>query len=99
MRSNVGAHAGFIKSNVTISSNAEYLEIDASCLFDLVLVGRAVTLNIVRCHHPLWNVNVLWVYIDMIKKVRVHELPVALWMFPVDTDIFIEIEGDDVPKR
>ena len=51
---------------------------DAACVFDHLLVLLTLSLQVFSV--AVQNVSVLWVYVDVLKEVLVHEGMVALWV-------------------
>jgi len=85
------AGARLIEGNVSIWPNTSNKQPDAACVFDHLLVLLALSLQIFSV--AVQNVSVLWVDVDVLEEVLVHEGMVALWVVSGQFNILIHVES------
>ena len=94
-----GGEAGIrlIERDMAVHADAAQKEGDAAVGGDLFFIAGALSLRIVR--HAVENVDVFRLHVcEMVEKVVVHEVPVALVMLLGQAQILVHIERDHVGK-
>ena len=82
---------------MAVHADAAQKEVDAAVGGDLFFIAGALSLRIVR--HAVENVDVFRLHVcEMVEKVVVHEVPVALVMLLGQAQILVHIERDHVGK-
>ncbi len=76
---------------MTVSADAQELDVYAACLPDGVFIFEAVGIDIFRL--PLQAVDVFTPDVDMGEQVIVHVVSITLGMILLEPEILIEIEG------
>jgi hypothetical protein len=88
-----------VEADVAGAPDAEKLEVKSTCLTDRFFVGGAMRVDLILWHDPARKVDVGCRNVDVIEQIPVHESPVALRMIAIETEVFIEVEGDDPGER
>ena len=95
----LGGRAGFVETDMTIVTDPEHLEIDAARLANGSFIARTVGSEILIGNRAVRDVDILGRDIKMVEEAEVHELPVALCMAALESEVLVEIEGDDIGER
>ena len=85
--------AGLVEADVSVASDAEDLELDASEVFHLGLVAFALGDDVVG--ESVEEVDVCGVEVDVLEEVVLHEAPVALLVVVGEAEVLVEVEGVD----
>ena len=83
---------------MAVVADAKNLQIDATCSFDLCLVGSAIALNVFLLPLAIGQVHISRVYIDMVEQRAVHKGPIALHGFALQRIVFVKVERHYVFK-
>ena len=82
---------GLVEANVTVSSNAENLNVDTAKLTYLLLVCLAECVNVLCL--TVGNVCISLVNVDLIEEVLVHKVTVALIVVGSYGIVFVKVYG------
>ena len=85
--------ARLVKADVAVLSKPQKLQVRAAKAFYLLIIGSARGFPVRG--HPVRHKSVRLVDIDMIEELMVHEIPVALFICPVQPSVFIQIDRSD----
>ena len=80
------------------STNTQNLKIQATNFSNFSFVIQAVISNIFFIQSSIRNMNILSLYIDVIKKLFIHKPNIALFGFRMHGVIFVKIKGDHILK-
>src|SRR6188768_1077252 len=94
----MNAGTGFIKTNMTINSNAKNLQIDATGIFYHLFVLTAMFFDVFFFYLSIWYMSVFWININMIEKVHLHKALITLQRIITNRIILVKIKGDDIFK-
>ena len=86
----------FVEGEVAVFADAAEEEVDAARRHDGGLVGLALGLQVGGV--AVEEVDVLPRDVDVVEQVLVHEAVVAFRVLDRQADVFVHVEGDDVPE-
>ena len=95
-RATIAWRSGLIESNMTGATNAQDLQINATCVPNGLFVTSAEVCYLILRGCPIRNVNVGRIDIDVFKEMLLHEASVALQLFWTHRPVLIKIEGDGI---
>ena len=96
MSADLGRGPRFVEADVTVSADAEDLEIDPAGPDDRVFEIETVPLKVLVSNGAVRDVDVPGGDVDVVKQVGVHEVPVALLVLALETEVLVEVEGRHV---
>src|SRR5689334_5861947 len=85
-----------IKSNMTIITYPEYLQIDSARILDLFFIFQALSFYIILLDFPIGDMNVLWINIYVIEQVCAHETIIALQRIIINWIVLVKIKCDNI---
>src|SRR5262249_24387232 len=91
----VARGTGLVEADVPGSTDAQDLQVDAARPAKLLLVSRAVVDGVLGTDHPVRDVDVVRLDVNVVKKRLIQPAPVTLRVLRRHRIILVEVEGDD----
>jgi hypothetical protein len=78
------------------AANAEQLQVEATVLFNQLVVALAVSFYLLDGQRAVRNVHVFGPNVHVVEQLLVHEVDVALELVRLHGVVLVEVEGDHV---